>query len=119
MRMKIGNFDFAKEKTFIIAELSANHNGDLEIAKKTIRAAKETGADAIKLQTYTADTMTLNSTKDDFVIKVGHCGMVILIIIFTKGHIHYGSGMKSFLKSQRKRILSVFHLLLIKVRLIF
>ena len=69
--MKIGNFDFAKEKTFIIAELSANHNGDLEIAKKTIRAAKETGADAIKLQTYTADTMTLNSTKDDFVIKSG------------------------------------------------
>jgi pseudaminic acid synthase len=54
---------------FIIAELSANHGGDIEIAKKTIRAAKRTGADAIKLQTYTADTMTLDSDKDDFVIK--------------------------------------------------
>ena len=54
---------------FIIAELSANHGGDIEIAKKTIRAAKRTGADAIKLQTYRADTMTLDSDKDDFVIK--------------------------------------------------
>ena len=54
---------------FIIAELSANHGGDIEIAKETIRAAKRTGADAIKLQTYTADTMTLDSVKDDFVIK--------------------------------------------------
>ena len=56
-------------RVFIIAELSANHRGDIEIAKKTIRAAKRTGADAIKLQTYTADTMTLDSDKDDFVIK--------------------------------------------------
>ena len=54
---------------FIIAELSANHGGDIEIAKETIRAAKRTGADAIKLQTYRADTMTLDSDKDDFVIK--------------------------------------------------
>jgi len=54
---------------FIIAELSANHGGDIEIAKKTIRAAKRTGADAIKLQTYTPDTITLNSNKDDFLIK--------------------------------------------------
>lgn len=56
-------------KTFIIAELSANHGGSIEIAKETIRAAKRTGADAIKLQTYTADTITLNSDKEDFVIK--------------------------------------------------
>lgn len=54
---------------FIIAELSANHGGDLEIAKETIRAAKRTGADAIKLQTYTADTITLDADKDDFLIK--------------------------------------------------
>lgn len=56
---------------FIIAELSANHNGSLETAMETIRAAKRTGADAIKLQTYTADTMTINSDKRDFVINSG------------------------------------------------
>jgi len=56
--MKIGSFNLEKDGTFIIAELSANHNGDIKIAKETIKAAKECGADAIKLQTYTADTMT-------------------------------------------------------------
>lgn len=60
-----------KEKTFIIAELSANHGGDLEIAKETIRAAKRAGADAIKLQTYTADTITTNGKQDHFKIKHG------------------------------------------------
>ena len=59
------------EKVFIIAELSANHNGSLEPALETIRAAKRTGADAIKLQTYTADTITLNSRKPDFMIEHG------------------------------------------------
>ncbi len=69
--MKIGNFNLETDGTFIIAELSANHGGKIEIAKKTIKAAKEIGADAIKLQTYTADTITLNSDKDDFIIKGG------------------------------------------------
>ncbi len=56
-------------KVFIIAELSANHNGSLDVALETIRAAKRSGADAIKLQTYTPDTLTLNCDKDDFIIK--------------------------------------------------
>lgn len=67
--MKIGNFDLNKDGVFIVAELSANHNGSLQTALDTITAAKEAGANAIKLQTYTADTMTLNSTKEDFVIN--------------------------------------------------
>ena len=58
-------------RVFIIAELSANHNGSLDVAIETIRAAKRTGADAIKLQTYTADTITLDSRKEDFLIKHG------------------------------------------------
>lgn len=62
---------FNKNTCFIIAELSANHGGDVEIAKETIRAAKRAGADAIKLQTYTADTITLNVKTDDFRIKQG------------------------------------------------
>ena len=69
--MKIGNFDLTKDGTFIIAELSANHGGKIEIAKESIKAAKEIGANAIKLQTYTADTITLNCDKDDFIIKGG------------------------------------------------
>ena len=57
--MKIGNHEIGKgQPVFIIAELSANHNGSLETAIETIRAAKRSGADAIKLQTYTADTIT-------------------------------------------------------------
>lgn len=66
----IGSFDFnASKRVFIIAELSANHNGSLENALETIRAAKRTGADAIKLQTYTPDTITIDCDKEDFKIK--------------------------------------------------
>lgn len=54
---------------FIVAELSANHNQDFELAVQTIKAAKSAGANAIKLQTYTADTLTLKSDKNDFIIK--------------------------------------------------
>ena len=58
-----------KSSVFIIAELSANHNGSLSTAIDTIRAAKLAGADAIKLQTYTADTLTLDVNNEDFIIK--------------------------------------------------
>jgi pseudaminic acid synthase len=64
--MKIGNFDLDKDGVFIIAELSANHNGSLQIALQTIKAAKEAGANAIKLQTYTPDWMTIKVDKDEF-----------------------------------------------------
>jgi len=69
--MKIGNFDLNTEGTYIIAELSANHGGKIEIAKETIKAAHEIGANAIKLQTYTADTLTLDCDNEDFIIKGG------------------------------------------------
>ncbi len=59
------------DKTYIIAELSANHSNDIKVALETISSAKEAGADAVKLQTYTADTLTLNSKRDDFIIKGG------------------------------------------------
>ena len=57
------------EPAFVVAEMSANHNQDLELAKKTIKAAAESGADAIKLQTYTPDTMTIDCDNDCFRIK--------------------------------------------------
>lgn len=56
---------------YIIAELSANHNGSLETALKIIEEAKRCGADAIKLQTYSADTITLNSQNEEFMIRGG------------------------------------------------
>lgn len=55
-------------KTFIIAELSANHNHNKQFAIDTIRAAKKCGADAVKIQTYTADTMTIDSNQEWFKI---------------------------------------------------
>ena len=68
--MQVGNSKIDRTSpVFIIAELSANHNGSLETAIETIKAAKRAGADAIKFQTYTADTITIDSDKEDFIIK--------------------------------------------------
>ncbi len=58
-------------KPLLVAEISANHCGKISIAKKLIKCAKDNGADAVKLQTYTADTMTLKSDKEYFKIKEG------------------------------------------------
>ena len=58
-------------RPFIVAELSANHNGELERALRTMEAAKNAGADAVKLQTYTADTMTIDHDGPGFVIEGG------------------------------------------------
>jgi len=60
-----------KKKPFFIAEISANHNGSLKLAKKLILTAKENGADAVKLQTYSPHTITLNSKRAEFKIKEG------------------------------------------------
>jgi pseudaminic acid synthase len=54
------------QHVFVIAEVSANHGGDLDLAKDTIRAIAKTGADAVKLQTYTADTLTIDHTGPEF-----------------------------------------------------
>jgi len=68
--MVILNFTISNSsKVFVIAELSANHNGSLQTAIETIKAAKRAGADCIKLQTYTADTITIDCEKDEFIIK--------------------------------------------------
>lgn len=68
--MKIDNFEIGK-RVFIIAELSGNHNQEFNIALESIKAAKEAGADAVKLQTYTADTLTIQCKKEYFRLKQG------------------------------------------------
>jgi pseudaminic acid synthase len=69
--MKSINLNFSSKKTYFIAEISANHNGSLQQAKKIIYTAKKYGANAVKLQTYTPDTMTIKSNKLDFKIRAG------------------------------------------------
>lgn len=60
-----------KKHTYVIAEMSANHSGNIEVAKKIIWAAKEAGADCLKIQTYTADSLTLDCDNEFFRIKSG------------------------------------------------
>ncbi|MFK5893085.1 MAG: pseudaminic acid synthase, partial [Pseudomonadota bacterium] len=64
---KIGN----NYPPYIIAEMSANHNGDIKRAFETIEMAKKMGADAVKIQSYTADTITIDCDNDEFMIKGG------------------------------------------------
>lgn len=56
---------------YIIAELSANHGNDYELTERTVRAMKDAGADAVKVQTYTADTITLDCNRDPFIVRGG------------------------------------------------
>jgi sialic acid synthase SpsE len=58
-------------RPYLIAEMSANHNGRLETALAILEAAKSAGADALKLQTYTPDTITLDCNHEEFLIKGG------------------------------------------------
>jgi len=70
--IKIGNRLIGeKHEPFIICEISANHNGSLQRALELISAAAATGCDAIKLQTYTPDTMTIDHDSDEFMIRGG------------------------------------------------
>ena len=78
--MKIGNrLIGVKHKPFIVAELSGNHSGSLKNALKLIKLAKKSGADAVKIQTYTPDDITLDIKKPDFIIKIN-------LVLGTKKH---------------------------------
>jgi len=74
---------------YIIAEISANHNGSLDRALETIAMAKACGADAVKIQTYTADTMTIDCDKEDFMIKGGLWGGYRLYDLYQEAHTPY------------------------------
>jgi len=75
-----------KNKIFLIAEISSNHCGDFNLAKKLVKCAHQNGADAVKLQTYTADTMTLKSNKKYFRIKEGLWKNYTLWDLYNEAH---------------------------------
>ena len=71
---------------YVIAELSANHNGSLATALKLMDAAAATGADAIKIQTYRPDTITLDASTEDFVIRGGLWDGRTLFDLYAEAH---------------------------------
>ncbi|KGY07252.1 pseudaminic acid synthase [Vibrio sinaloensis] len=85
--MKIANQSIGSgHKPYIIAEMSGNHNGDITRAIELIKAAKESGADAVKLQTYTADTITINHDSEEFMIRGGLWGGSKLYDLYEQAH---------------------------------
>lgn len=70
--IKIGDFIIGEgNKTLVVAELSGNHNHDFELAMKTVKAAKDSGADAFKLQTFTPDSITIDCKNEYFTVSGG------------------------------------------------
>ena len=82
--------------------MSANHNGSIDVAKETIKAAKCVGADAIKLQTYRPETITLNLKTKDFLIRGDSIWSGQIFITFIKKRTRLGSGIKNFNKQNQK-----------------
>lgn len=92
---------------YIIAELSANHNGRLETALKIIEEAKRAGADAIKLQTYTADTITLNCDSEEFQIHGGLWDGKTLYQLYQEAHMPW-EWHKPLFEHARKHEITIF-----------
>ena len=74
------------QPVYVVAEISGNHNGDINRAIKLIELANDCGADAVKIQTYTADTMTIDCDKEDFLIKGGHWNGYKLYDLYEEAH---------------------------------
>jgi pseudaminic acid synthase len=92
---------------YVIAELSANHNGKLETALKIIEEAKKGGADAVKLQTYTADTITLNCDSEEFQIRGGLWDGKTLYQLYQEAHMPW-DWHKPLFEHSRKQCITIF-----------
>jgi len=92
---------------YIIAEMSANHNGDMDAAFKIIEEAKRAGADAVKIQTYTADSITLKSNLPDFQISDGLWGGRTLYELYEWAHTPW-AWHKPLFEHARKHDITIF-----------
>lgn len=92
---------------YVIAELSANHNGKLDTALKIIEEARKAGADAVKLQTYTADTITLNSDAEEFQIHGGLWDGKTLYQLYQEAHMPW-EWHKPLFEHARKLDITIF-----------
>jgi len=85
---------------YIVAEISGNHNGKIESALELIEIAKESGADAVKIQTYTPDTMTINSSREEFQIRKGPWKGHSLYDLYKWAHTPWDWHEKLFMKAK-------------------
>ena len=89
---------------FIIAEISANHNGSIEDAKMLVNLAKSAGASAVKLQTYTPDTLTIDCDKNDFLIESGLWEGKTLYDLYAEAHTPWDWHEELFLEAKKNNI---------------
>jgi len=92
---------------YVIAELSANHNGSLETAMQIIACAKRAGADAVKLQTYKAETITLNCDAEEFMIRGGLWDGQSLYELYQQAHMPW-EWHKPLFEYARKQDITIF-----------
>lgn len=105
MNVKINNREIGdNHPPYIIAEMSANHNGKIENAKKIIKEAKKAGADAVKIQTYTADTITFKSKKEDFLIHGGLWDGKNLYELYEEAHLPWDWHKELFDYAEKEEI---------------
>ena len=95
-------FKKKKKKPIFISELSSNHNGSITNAKKIIKFSKKYGADYIKLQTYSPETITLNSKKKKISYLKRVNGRDNIYGIYTKKHIPHLIGIRNYLITPKK-----------------
>ncbi len=103
--MKIGDRVIAKGALpYVVAELSGNHNGKIDYALALVALAKKAGAEAVKFQVYTADTITLNCNKPDFIIQDGLWKGRTLYQLYEKAHTPWGWLPKLFEQAAKEKI---------------